>query len=336
MLFILTMTKLLLRVENLKKYFPAKGGLFYTEKGTLTKGSVIHAVDDVSFTLYENETLGIVGESGCGKSTLASTIVLLNKPTSGKIYFYDMEITKLSSEELRKIRPMMQIIFQDPYSSLNPRMRIKDIVAEPLSLIEKNKNSVIKKVKDIIEKVGLREEHLDRYPHELSAGQRQRVAIARALITNPKLVILDEPTSALDVSTQAQILNLLKDLQKEYKMSYIFISHNISVVSYMSDRMAVMYLGKIVEIGRTEDIIMRPKHPYTKILMGSIPLPDPKRRDYMVEIIGETPSPVNIPTGCRFHPRCPYAKEICKLKEPNLREIEDRLVSCHLAEEIGN
>jgi len=330
------MTKLLLRVENLKKYFPAKGGLFYTEKGTLTKASVIHAVDDVSFTLYENETLGIVGESGCGKSTLASTIVLLNKPTSGKIYFYDMEISKASSEELRKIRPMIQMIFQDPYSSLNPRMKIKEIVAEPLSLVEKNKNIVIKKVREIIEKVGLREEHLERYPHELSAGQRQRVAIARALITNPKLVILDEPTSALDVSTQAQILNLLKDLQKEYKMSYIFISHNISVVSYMSDRMAVMYLGKIVEIGKTEDIITRPKHPYTKILMGSIPLPDPKRRDYMVEIIGETPSPVNIPTGCRFHPRCPYAKEICKLKEPNLREVEDRLVSCHLVEEIEN
>ncbi|MEM4311210.1 MAG: ATP-binding cassette domain-containing protein [Nitrososphaerales archaeon] len=328
------MAKVLLRVENLKKYFPAKGGLFYTEKGILAKASVIHAVDDVSFNLFENENLGIVGESGCGKSTLAATILLLYKPTFGKIYFYDKEITQLSSEELRRLRPKLQMVFQDPYSSLNPRMRVKDIVAEPLSLIEKNKYNVTQKVREIIVKVGLREEHLERYPHELSAGQRQRVAIARSIITNPKLVILDEPTSALDVSTQAQILNLLKDLQKEYGMNYISISHNISVVSYMSDRIAVMYLGKIVEIGKTEDLIIRPKHPYTKILMGSIPLPDPKRRDYMMEVIGETPSPVNIPTGCRFHPRCPYAKEICKVSEPNLREIEDRLVACHLVEEI--
>jgi oligopeptide/dipeptide ABC transporter ATP-binding protein len=324
------MTPELLRLENVVKHFPAKGSLFYSETGTLSKGSVLQAVDGVSFTLQHNETLGIVGESGCGKSTLARTILYLNKPTSGKIYFEGQDLTNLSYGQLAKIRPNMQMVFQDPYSSLDPRMRVKDILAEPLSVVNKEKNALNKRVKEVTGQVGLEADQLGRFPNEFSGGQRQRIAIARAIMTKPKLIILDEPTSAVDASIQAQILNLLRSIQEQYKMSYLFISHNVDVVRHMSNRIAVMYLGKFVEIGPTEEIVNSPRHPYAAALISSVPKPDPRARSEMIEIKGETPSPINPPAGCRYHPRCPYATERCTLNEPTLDELETgHHIACH-------
>ena len=323
------MTQELLRLENVVKYFPAKGSFFYSETGTLKKGSLLQAVDGVTFTLEHNKTLGIVGESGCGKTTLARTILHLIRPTSGKIYFEDEDLTALSYGELAKIRPNMQMVFQDPYSSLDPRMRAKDIIAEPLKVVTKDRDFVNERVKEVIKQVGLEEGQLGRFPNEFSGGQRQRLGIARAIASKPRLVILDEPTSAVDASTQAQILNLLRQIQEQYKMSYLLISHNVDVVRHMSNRIAVMYLGKFVEIGPTEDIINIPRHPYTAALISSVPKPDPSARAEMVEIKGETPSPINPPAGCRYHPRCPFATELCSREEPNLEKVETSVVACH-------
>jgi oligopeptide/dipeptide ABC transporter ATP-binding protein len=324
------MPRELLTVENLVKYYPAKGSLFYSENGILEKGSTLHAVDGVSFTLAHDSTLGIVGESGCGKTTLARTILLLTKPTSGKIFFEDTDLTNLSYGELAKIRPNMQMVFQDPFSSLDPRMRAKSIVSEPLRVISKDAKATSERVTEIFRQAGLREEHLDRFPNEFSAGQRQRIAVARALVTKPKLVVLDEPTSALDASVQAQILNLLSDLQERYQLSYLFISHNMNVVRHMSDRIAVMYLGKIVEIGDAKEVTARPKHPYTSALNASVPEPNPRLKTKSVEVKGEPPSPVNPPPGCRYNPRCPFADQLCRDVDPELRELGlGHYVACH-------
>jgi len=315
----------LLRVEELKKYFPAKGSLFYNESGFREKGHVVHAVDGVSFSLKQNATLGIVGESGCGKTTLARTVLMLTKPSSGRIYF---EGQLLSFNMTKKLRSKMQIVFQDPYSSLDPRMRAKDIVAEPLTVISKQKQEVKQRVKEIFQQVGLDTEHLNKFPNELSGGQRQRLAVGRAIVTRPKLVVLDEPTSALDASTQAQILNLLTDLQEQYQMSYLFISHNVSVVRHMSNEIAVMYMGRIVETATAEEILTSPQHPYTCALISSVPTLT--QREKPIGIRGETPSAINPPPGCAYNPRCPCATGICRETLPKLEEKTSRhYVACH-------
>ena len=326
----------LLRTEAIVKYFPAKGSMFYSESGALQRGSKIHALDGVTLELDYNSTLGIVGESGCGKSTLARTILLLTRPTSGKIFFEGKDLTVLSYAELSKIRPRMQMVFQDPFSSLDPRMRARDIVAEPLRVVTRNPAQIKERIGEVFEQVGLNPGHLNRFPNEFSGGQRQRIAVARAIATKPKLVILDEPTSALDASTQAQILNLLKDIQVEYKISYLFISHNVDVVRHMSDKIAVMYLGKIVEMGDSRLVLKRPNHPYTWALVNSVPKPDPRKREALVEIKGETPSSLNPPPGCRYNPRCPYATQVCKEIEPGLDELEpSRYVACYHPLNLG-
>ncbi|AEC51397.1 oligopeptide/dipeptide ABC transporter, ATPase subunit [Pyrococcus sp. NA2] len=319
----------MIRVEHLKKYFLIKRGIL--RKRTLW----LRAVDDVSFEIKKGETFGLVGESGSGKSTLGRTILRLYEPTSGKVYFGDIEITSLPKSELKKIRPKMQMIYQDPYSSLNPRLTIFDIIAEPLK--EYGHENLEDRVLELLEAVGLTEEHARKYPDELSGGQCQRVAIARALALNPEFLVLDEPTSALDVSVQAQVLNLLETLQRKFKLTYLFISHDLAVVRYLADRVAVMYLGKIVEMGPIDKVFNDPKHPYTKMLLSSIPIPDPKLRLLRLQDVayGEIPSPLNPPSGCRFHPRCPYAKDICRKKEPEMIEVEKgHFVRCHLVGEI--
>ena len=320
--------KVLLRAENVVKYYPA--GI----------GSTVHAVDGVSFDIREGETLGLVGESGCGKSTLARLVTQLIPATSGKIFFGDIELTKLRGEKLRQYRRQLQMIFQDPFASLDPRMTVGDIIAEPLDnfrVMRGRKRN--ERVQELLKIVGLNPNFNNRYPHEFSGGQRQRIGIARALALNPKLVVCDEAISALDVSIQAQIVNLLEDLQREFKLTYLFIAHDLSVVRHISDRVMVMYLGKIVEIADSVETYSSPKHPYTKALLSAIPVPDPKvqRGRRLVELTGEIPSPIHPPSGCRFHTRCPIAHlpTPCAEVEPPLEaKSRDHFAACHFSADV--
>jgi oligopeptide/dipeptide ABC transporter ATP-binding protein len=320
----------ILEVKNLKKYFPIKRGIVFSKHVGDVK-----AVDGVSFYIRKGETLGLVGESGCGKSTVARTIIRLLDPTDGEIIFDGVDISKLPYSSLRRIRRDMQIIFQDPYSSLNPRMTVSEIIGEPLQVhkIVSSSKEREKRVQELLELVGLAPYHATRYPHEFSGGQRQRIGIARALALNPKFIVADEPTSALDVSIRSQIINLLQDLQKEFKLTYLFISHDLAVIRHICDRIAVMYLGKIVELSENEDLYTSPLHPYTQALLSAIPIPDPELAEKRKKIVltGDVPSPVNPPSGCRFHPRCPSAMDICTKIEPELKEIKpNHFVACHL------
>jgi oligopeptide/dipeptide ABC transporter ATP-binding protein len=318
----------LLSVRGLVKHFPVKRGLLQRTVGQ------VHAVDGVSFDIAPGETLGLVGESGCGKSTAGKAILKLIEPTGGEIRVNGERIDQLSRSEMRPYRRELQVVFQDPYSSLNPRLRIRDIIAEPLrNYGVAHGRALDVRVETLADKVGLRPEALHRYPHEFSGGQRQRIGIARALALNPGLIICDEPVSALDVSVQAQVINLLGDLQKEFGLSYLFIAHDIAVVEHISHRVAVMYLGKIVEIGDRADLFLRPQHPYTEALLSAVPEPDPGLEKKRIILRGDVPSPINPPSGCRFHTRCPYAFDRCSVEEPELQEISAaHYVACHLRE----
>ena len=316
-----------LRVENLKKHFPVRKGLLQRVAGQ------VYAVDGVTFSIREGETLGLVGESGCGKSTVGRTLLRLIDPTAGTIEVDGQDITNLSYRELRPFRRQMQIIFQDPFSSLDPRVTAGSIVAEPLSVhgigSAKERKEI---VAGLFERVGLRKAQMGNFPHQFSGGQRQRIGIARALALNPRLIVGDEPVSALDVSIQAQVINLLLDLQEERKLSYLFISHNLAVVEHISDKIAVMYLGRIVEIADKRTIFTSPKHPYTEALLSAVPVPDPKLKRNRIVLQGDVPSPINPPSGCHFHTRCPYAEERCRVEPPELREISPgQFSACHLA-----
>ena len=314
----------ILKVENLKKSFQIAGGLFQ-------KKQYVNAVIDVSFEIEEGTTFSLVGESGCGKSTTGRLITRLIAPTNGSIIVDGKEVATAKQSELKHLRQNVQMIFQDPYASLNPRMKVKELIGEPLEIHTKlSKAEREKLVLEMLEVVGLNAEHADRYAHEFSGGQRQRLGIARALITKPKLIIADEPVSALDVSIQSQILNLLKQLQQEYKISYLFISHDLSVVEHISHYIGVMYLGSIVEIGRKETIFNEPKHPYTKALIASVPIADPTLRKKKIVLTGDIPNPKNPPSGCTFHTRCPFASDICKQAIPEMKKInEEQSVACH-------
>lgn len=325
------MANLLLEVRNLKKYFPVTKGFLRKKVAT------IRAVDDISFFIREGETLGLVGESGCGKTTTGKVILRAYDPTDGDVILHidrkEINVAKLSPKELKDVRKYMQMIFQDPFKSLNPRMTVRDIIGEPLIVNNMAKGKDLDdRVADLMKKVGLRPEYMKRYPHAFSGGQRQRISIARALALNPKLVVCDEPVSALDVSIQAQVLNLLMDLQQEFKLTYLFISHDLSVVEHICDRVAVMYVGKIVELAKTEEIFENPKHPYTEALLSAIPKPDPKLKTRRILLKGEVPDASNPPLGCYFHPRCNYAKDICREVRPELIDVgSEHYVACHFA-----
>ena len=322
--------EVILRVENLKKYFPIKGGFFSKTIGN------VKAVDGVSLEVRKGETLGIVGELGCGKSTTGRAILQLLKPTGGKVYFKDQDLSKLSKKEMRALRPKMQLIFQDPYSSLNPRMTVGQIIGE--ALIDHKmatKENLREKVLEVMDLCGLAEYQIDRFPHEFSCGQRQRIGIARALTLDPEFIVADEPVSALDVSIQAQIINLLVKLQKEKGFSYMFISHDLSVVEHLCQRVGVMYLGSMVELADKDELFDNPLHPYTKALLSAIPIPDPTIKRDRIILTGDIPSPANPPKGCKFHTRCPYATDKCKKEAPEYREIkEGHFVACHRVGDI--
>ena len=315
-----------LEVERLKKYFPVRKGLLRRTVGQ------VYAVDDVSFSIGEAETVGLVGELGCGKTTVGRTILRLIEPTAGAIRLHGHDITRLGKREMRPYRQAMQIIFQDPFSSLNPRMRAGDIVGEPLRVHDSASRSERReRVAELFQRVGLRTAQMDNFPHQFSGGQRQRIGVARALALNPKLIIGDEPVSALDVSIQAQVINLLTDLQKELKLSFLFISHNLAVVEHISHRIAVMYLGRIVEYTDKATLFTRPLHPYTEALLAAVPVPDPAIKRAKRVVQGDVPSPMSPPPGCHFHPRCPYAEARCRTEAPVLREVASgHHVACHL------
>jgi oligopeptide/dipeptide ABC transporter ATP-binding protein len=320
------MEKTMVKVEHLKKYFPITGGVFQRVVGH------VKAVDDVSFEVKEGETLGLVGESGCGKSTTGRTLLRLIEKTNGNVFFNDKDIYKLNKNEMRKLRTKMQIIFQDPYSSLNPRMTVGEIVGEALLDHELcSKADVKDKVLETLEICGLASYHMKRYPHEFSGGQRQRIGIARSLIFNPEFIVADEPVSALDVSIQAQIINLLTDLQQKRGFSYLFISHDLSVVQHISHRIGVMYLGSLVELAEKEELFKNPLHPYTKALLSAVPVPDPTLKRNRIILKGDIPSPAKPPAGCKFHTRCPYAKERCTNEVPQYKDAgSGHFVACHL------
>lgn len=319
--------KELLKVSGLKKYFPITSGILSRVS------NYVKAVDGVDLTVARGETLGLVGESGCGKTTLGKTIIKLHEPTEGEIFFEDKDITNLSASRMRPVRKRMQIVFQDPYGSLNPRMKVEDIVAEGLVIHGQTSGAERRAaVRETLRTVGLREDALSRYPHEFSGGQRQRIAIARAIALRPDFIVCDEPISALDVSVQAQIINLFIELQERFDLTYLFISHDLRVVKHISDRVAVMYLGKIIELAESKELYENPLHPYTKVLISSVPVADPQRKRETAILKGDVPSPINPPEGCAFHPRCPIAVARCSREEPGLRDAGGgHMVACHLA-----
>jgi peptide/nickel transport system ATP-binding protein len=325
----------LLEVKDLKMHFPIQQGLFRKVVGH------VRAVDGISFYIYEGETLGLVGESGCGKTTAGRCILRAYEPTTGQVFFRKngemTDLLTLPRKEMKELRRQMQIIFQDPFSSLNPRMTVMDIISEPLVVNGVAKGDELKaQVRHLLEVVGLRAQHMNRYPYAFSGGQRQRIGIARALALRPKLIVCDEPVSALDVSIQAQTLNLLEDLQKEFGLTYLFIAHDLSVVEHISDRVAVMYLGNIVELAASNELYENPRHPYTEALLSAVPTTDPQHKSRRIVLEGDVPSPANPPSGCKFHPRCRFAREICSQQTPEWREISpDHWVACHLTDELA-
>ncbi len=316
----------LLEVKNLVKRFPIRGGLLGREVGA------VQAVSDVSFTIARGETLGLVGESGCGKSTLGRCILRLIEPTSGQVLFKGQDVTKLDQGRLRRLRRQMQIIFQDPFASLNPRMTVDEILSEPIEIhgLASNRQERLEKIHRLLDLCGLRRESLNRYPHEFSGGQRQRVCIARALAVEPEFIVCDEPVSALDVSIQAQIINLMQDLQKELGLTYLFIAHDLKVVEHISNRVAVMYLGRMVELAQAEELYANPKHPYTQALLSAIPIPDPTYRKNRIMLRGDVPSPLNPPQGCHFHPRCSKAQDQCRADYPEPQSAGTHQYRCFL------
>ncbi|GAB6927950.1 ABC transporter ATP-binding protein [Paenibacillus sp. JCM 10914] len=321
------MTEALLEIDNLKKYFPITGGVFQRTVGN------VRAVDGVSFTINKGESFGLVGESGCGKSTIGRTILRLLEKTEGKVIFNGQDIHALPKEKMRALRPKMQIVFQDPYSSLNPRIKVGEAIGEALidhGLV--NRRELKERVIETLKICGLAAYHYDRYPHEFSGGQRQRIGIARALILNPDFIVADEPVSALDVSIQAQIINLLSDLQREKQLTYLFISHDLSVVEHLCNRIGVMYLGSMVELASKEELFRNPLHPYTKALLSAVPVPDPTLKRDRIVLKGDIPSPANPPSGCKFHTRCPIASDLCKQQVPEYRDAgNNHFVACHYA-----
>ncbi|VVB61150.1 putative ABC transporter ATP-binding protein [uncultured archaeon] len=320
------MEETIVNATKLKKYFPMKEGIFSSTK------DYIKAVDNIDIKIQKGETFGLVGESGCGKTTLGRVLIHLIPPTAGTLVFMGSDLTAINKSELRKLRPHMQIVFQDPSSSLNPRETVKNIIGEPLKINKRFKGEALNtKVLELLKTVGLDEQHMYRYPHEFSGGQKQRIGVARALALNPDFIVLDEPTSSLDVSVQAQILNLFKDLQEKFGLTYLFITHDLSVIKFISDRVAVMYVGKIVEYAPTKDLFWEQLHPYTKALLSAIPVADPRIKRKHIHLKGEVPSLISPPSGCRFHPRCPQAMPKCSENEPVLKEFhKDHFVACYL------